>query len=271
MEHHGANPENQIVAIIPARLESTRLLGKLLLEIAGRPLILHTAERVASAARIDETIVATDSAEIRAVVERAGFRAVMTDAGHKTGSDRIAEAASRFPGAGIIVNVQGDEPMISPSTIDRAIDAMTADPNADIVTTWEPVADPRDVLSPDTVKVVCDPSGRALYFSRAPIPFPREAARAHGSLDAAIRLEPGLVGRFRKHTGLYVFRRDALFRFTSLGPSPAESAEMLEQLRALENGMVIRVVESDGPSFGVDTAEDLDRVREIFRGRNRSL
>jgi 3-deoxy-manno-octulosonate cytidylyltransferase (CMP-KDO synthetase) len=268
VEHHGANPANKIIAIIPARLESTRLPGKLLLEIAGRPLILRTAERVREAGRVDETIVATDSAEITEVVERAGFTAVLTSREHATGSDRIAEAARSFPDAGIVINVQGDEPLISPATIDRAVDAMLADERADIVTTFEAIADPRDVLSPDSVKVVLSGTGDALYFSRSPIPYPRDAIRRHGSIETALRQIPELVGSFRKHTGLYVFRRDALFRFTSLAAAPLESAEMLEQLRALENGMRIRLVESAEASHGVDTQEDLERVRLFFEAGN---
>jgi 3-deoxy-manno-octulosonate cytidylyltransferase (CMP-KDO synthetase) len=185
----------------------------------------------------------------------------MTSEFHKSGSDRISEVASRIEGDPIIVNVQGDEPLISPKVIDSAVEALLSDPDADISTTSEVITDPDEVLSPDVVKVVRDASGYAIYFSRSPIPFPREAARRHGGLARALSAEPSILQQFRKHTGLYVFRRSSLMRYTALGPTQLEEMEMLEQLRALENGMKIKVVEVAERSLGIDTESDLAKLR----------
>ena len=159
--------------------------------------------------------------------------------------------------------------MIAPRTIDRAIAALLADAEASVATTCEPIETIVDVLSPDVVKVVTDERGYALYFSRAPVPFPREAARRYGSLAAALEVEPALLALFRKHTGLYVYRREFLLRFAEWSPAPLERTEALEQLRILEHGARIRVVEADEPSIGVDTPADLARVRAIIEGEVR--
>lgn len=214
----------------------------------------HTVSRV---------IVATDDARICDCVTSAGFEAVMTHEHHPTGTDRIAEVA-RSLAADVIVNVQGDEPLIEPDTIDRAVNALIADDEAEIATTCEPIDNPADVLSRAVVKVVMDDDGRALDFSRAPIPFPNQAVGRHGSIEAALRREPALLSTFRKHTGLYVYRREFLLRFSSWPQSERERAESLEQLRALERGVKIKVVEATSPSIGVDTIEDLERVRAII-------
>lgn len=264
MEQHGNNHRQKVFAIIPARYQSTRLAGKLLLEIAGKPLILHTLEQAKKAKNIDETIVATDDEKILRVVVESGGKAVLTSGDHQSGSDRIAEVAETLPENSIIVNVQGDEPTIPPATIERAVAALLEADAADIVTTCEKIEDYRDVLSPDVVKVVTDTNGLALYFSRSPIPFPREAVQKHGTLEHALRNEPELISTFRKHTGLYVYRREFLLRFTRLAQTNLEKTEMLEQLRALENGARIKVVEVDESSIGVDTREDFERVREIL-------
>ena len=227
-------------------------------------MIVRTLDQVRRASLVDQVIVATDHEGVADAVRIAGGTAVMTDPAHESGSDRIAEVARGFAAGTIVVNVQGDEPMIPPSTIDAAIDAMLASPDADIVTTWEVIACAADVLSPDVVKVVSGRDGNALYFSRSPIPFPRDQVRRHGSLAQALENEPELSGEFRKHTGLYVYRRDALLRFTALGPTPFERLEMLEQLRALENGFRIKTVEVHESSVGVDTESDLERVRRYF-------
>lgn len=253
-----------MIAIIPARFASTRLPGKLLLEIGGKPLILHTLAQAAKARAVSRVIVATDDGRIEQAAKDAGFEAVMTSAGHASGSDRVAEVAKAVPPGSIIVNVQGDEPLISPETIDRAVEAMTGDPRADIVTTSEPIDSLDDLLNGNVVKVVTNDEGRALYFSRSPMPFPRDAALRHGGdPGAAIRSEPELLSIFRKHTGLYVYRREFLLEFTRMPQSKLERIEMLEQLRALENGAVIKVVEAASRSIGVDTQEDLDEVRRI--------
>ncbi|MEP6945132.1 MAG: 3-deoxy-manno-octulosonate cytidylyltransferase [Acidobacteriota bacterium] len=253
-----------MTAIIPARYASTRLPGKLLLPIAGKPLLIHTVERTLKAKLVDRVIIATDNKRIARAVQDAGFEAIMTSAEHRSGSDRVAEVASGLPAGSIVVNVQGDEPLISPATIDAAASAMLRSSDREIVTTCERIDDPLDVLSPDVVKVVTDVNGDALYFSRSSIPFPRDAANRHGSIELALGAEPALLRDFRKHTGLYVYRREFLLEFCQMPQSYFEQAEMLEQLRALENGVRIRVVEVDDSSIGVDTADDLERVRRII-------
>jgi 3-deoxy-manno-octulosonate cytidylyltransferase (CMP-KDO synthetase) len=267
VEQHGNNHRQKVFAIIPARYESTRLAGKLLLELGGKPLILHTLKQARKAVNIDRVIVATDDERILRVVRESGGEAVLTSPAHQSGSDRLAEVAESLPENSIIVNVQGDEPTIPPRTIEKAVEAILADQAADIATTCEKLADPRDVLSPDVVKVVTDRDGYALYFSRSPIPFPREAVKRHGTLENALRAEPELLGLFRKHTGLYVYRREYLLEFTRLAQTTLEKTELLEQLRALENGARIKVVETEESSIGVDTAEDFERVRKIIESR----
>lgn len=253
------------VAIIPARYASTRLPGKALLEIAEKPMILWVLERALAARNVSRAIVATDDRRILDAVCAAGYEAVMTSPTHQSGSDRLAEVAATLDEAEMIVNVQGDEPLISQRTIERAIEQLANDDEAMIVTTCEPVTEAADVLSNDVVKVLSDSAGRALYFSRAPIPFPREAVRRHGTLEAALAREPSLLKLFRKHTGLYAYRRSFLLEYTGWPPSELERTEALEQLRALERGATIRVIETDEPSIGVDTPEDLERVRAIFK------
>lgn len=267
MEQHGKNPEQNVIAIIPARLRSTRLAGKLLLDLGGKPLILHTVEQAKKARNIDKVIVATDSEEILNVVSKSGNEAVLTSPEHQSGSDRIAEIAARLPENSIIVNVQGDEPAIPPQTIEKAVEAILSDATIDISTTCERIEDYRDVLSSDVVKVVTDKNGFAHYFSRSPIPFPREAVKDYGTLENALRNEPELLALFRKHTGLYVYRREYLLKFTRFQQTDLEKMEMLEQLRALENGARIKVVEVGQSSIGVDTAEDFERVKLILENQ----
>jgi 3-deoxy-manno-octulosonate cytidylyltransferase (CMP-KDO synthetase) len=264
VEQHGNNQRQIVTAIIPARFSSTRLPGKLLLSLAGKPLILHTVEQAKLARNVSRVIVATDSEKILKVVEASGNEAVLTSANHQSGSDRIAEVAANLPENSIIVNVQGDEPVISPRTIEKAVEAILADDAADITTTCEKIEDWRDVLSPDVVKVVTDNNNFALYFSRSPIPFPRERVQRNKTLENALRNEPELLGLFRKHTGLYVYRREFLLKFTKLPQTRLEKIEMLEQLRALENGAGIKVIETEESSIGVDTKEDFERVKEII-------
>ena len=261
MEQHGNNPEQNIIAIIPARLHSTRLEGKLLLPLNGKPLILHTVEQARKARNLSRVIVATDSEEIVRVVQESGNEAVLTSPHHQSGSDRIAEVAENLPENSIIVNVQGDEPLISPMTIEKAVNAILQDESVDMATTCEPIHDLKDVLSADVVKVVTDKNGFALYFSRSPIPFPREAVRKYGSLENALRTDKHLLSLFRKHTGLYVYRREFLLKYTRFEQTNLEKTEMLEQLRALENGAKIKVVEVSESSIGVDTVEDFERVK----------
>ena len=267
MELHGEKPRQNVIAIIPARYASVRLPGKMLLEIAGKPLILHTLGQAAKARNVSRVIVATDDERIFRVVNENGGEAVMTSADHRSGSDRLAEVAESLPFESIIVNVQGDEPTISPRTIEIAVDAFVNDPSADIATTCEAIDDMSELLNGNVVKVVTGGDGYAVYFSRSPMPFPREAAlRYEGDPNRAIINEPDLMSIFRKHTGLYVYRREYLLEFAKLPPSKLEKIEMLEQLRAIENGARIKVVEVDEPSIGVDTAEDFERVKKNIEG-----
>jgi 3-deoxy-manno-octulosonate cytidylyltransferase (CMP-KDO synthetase) len=240
----------------------------MLLDIAGKPLILHTLSRAAEARTVSRAIVATDDRRIFDVVTGAGGEAVMTSPGHRSGSDRIAEVAGNLAIGSIIVNVQGDEPLISPDTIDAAVGALLGDPRADMATTCEPITDNwTELLNGNVVKVVIGDNGYALYFSRSPFPFPREASLRHGGDPGrAINEEPELLSIFRKHTGLYVFRREYLLKFAAMAQTRLEQIEMLEQLRALENGARIRVVEAAHSSIGVDTPEDLERVRRALEG-----
>jgi 3-deoxy-manno-octulosonate cytidylyltransferase (CMP-KDO synthetase) len=226
-------------------------------------MIIWVVERAQAAANVSRVIVATDDHRIRESVSDFGYEVVMTRADHQSGTDRLAEVALNFPDVDIIVNVQGDEPLIMPATIEQAIDALVDDPNADMATTWEPLESIADVDNPDVVKIVVSDDGNALYFSRAPVPYPRDEVRTHGSLAAAMVSEPGLLRQFKKHTGLYVYRRQVLLDFTSWPRTELESLEGLEQLRALEHGMKIKAIRATAASIGVDTPEDLERVRRI--------
>ena len=257
--HTGSNSQPKAVAVIPARYSSTRLPGKPLLEIAGKPLIVWVAERARAAATISRTIVATDDPRIVDAVNAAGFDAVITRADHATGTDRIAEVAHNLR-ADIIVNVQGDEPLIDPATIDRAVQALIDDPTAQMSTTCEPITDAADVANPSVVKVTIDDQGYANGFSRNPIPLPNQAVEKDGSIESSPD-ESGLLFSFRKHTGLYAYRRDFLLEYARWPQSENERKESLEQLRALDRGVKIKVVEAASPSIGVDTMEDLERVR----------
>lgn len=262
-------PVNRTVAIVPARLASTRLPKKALIEIAGKPMICWVAEKALAATNVDRVIVATDSQQIVDVVQQNNIEAVLTSPDHQSGTDRVAEVAASIPDAEIIVNVQGDEPLISPATIERAVETMKSEiekgaSGAGIVTTWEPIESLDDVLSPDVVKVALDEDDNAVYFSRSPIPYPRDAAKRHGSPDAALVSEPELLKLFRKHTGLYVYRRDVLLEFTNWPQTELERIEALEQLRALAHRVRIKVVEACSASTGVDTLDDLEKVRSVF-------
>jgi len=256
-----SNPKTNVVAIVPARYDSVRLPGKALLEIDGKPMICRVVERALAARNVARAIVATDDARIVEAVRLAGFEAVMTSPAHRSGTDRIAEVAASLANADTIVNVQGDEPLISPFTIERAVEALTDDAHAGIVTTWEPMESVTDVLNPDVVKIVMDDDGRAVYFSRSPVPYPRDAVRRHGTLEAALENQPGLLAAFRKHPGLYVYRREVLLQFARWPQSELEQLESLEQLRALEHGVKIKAIQASAPSIGVDTIADLEQVR----------
>ncbi|NNE64973.1 MAG: 3-deoxy-manno-octulosonate cytidylyltransferase [Pyrinomonadaceae bacterium] len=253
-----------MIAIIPARYESVRLEGKLLLPLAGKALILHTLEQASRSTHVGRILVATDDKRIAEVVEGAGYEAIMTASDHESGTDRIAEAASTFDDDSIIVNVQADEPLIDPVAIDLVVEAMLSDPEILMSTCCEVITDPSDVTDPNVVKVVIDKQGFARYFSRSPIPFPRDAVAKHGSLEAALNNEDKLVLGFRKHLGLYVYRKGFLMRFAGTARSELERTEMLEQLRALDMGAGIKIVETKPGSMGVDTRADYDAVKAIM-------
>jgi 3-deoxy-manno-octulosonate cytidylyltransferase (CMP-KDO synthetase) len=256
------NSKQIAVAVIPARYGSSRLPGKPLLKIAGKPLILWVAERALAAQSVSRAIVATDDARIFDTVTSAGFEAMMTRADHATGTDRVAEVAGNLD-AKIIINVQGDEPLIEPETIDRAVSELSNNGELPMATTCEPIIEAAEVLNPAVVKVVVDGDGYATSFSRNPIPWPNQAVTQHGSIEAALRNEPALLFSFRKHTGLYVYRRDFLLQFAGWPQSESERRESLEQLRALQRGVRIKVVDAASPSIGVDTIEDLESVRAL--------
>ncbi len=266
MELHGQNPQQNVIVIIPARYASTRLPGKMLLEIAGKPLILHTLGQTLKARNVSRVIVATDDERIFRVVTENGGEAVMTSAEHKSGSDRLAEVAETLPVDSIIVNVQGDEPTISAETIDRAIDALIGDQNAVMSTTCERITSLHgELLNGNVVKVVIDDNGYARHFSRSPMPFPRDASlRYGGDPGRALDAEPELMTIFRKHTGIYTYRREYLLRLAKLPQTRLEQIESLEQIRALEDGAKMRVVEAASSSIGVDTKDDFLRVKDLI-------
>lgn len=237
--------ETSVLAVIPARYESTRLPGKPLVDLAGRPMIEHVYRRAAAAALVDAVVVATDDERIADAVERFGGTAVMTAATHRSGTDRLAEIAAEVP-CRLLVNVQGDEPLLDPAVIDAVVAPMLQDESLAMATAARPAGSLDELHSPHAVKVVCDERGRALYFSRAPIP--------HGRDQSAL-------AEARVHVGLYVYRRDVLLTLAGLPPGRLEQLEALEQLRALEHGIGIHVVPTDYQSCEVNTADDLVRVR----------
>jgi len=237
------------VGAIPARYGSIRLPGKPLLLIAGRPMIEHVYTRVAQARGLDRVVVLTDDERIARAVEAFGGEWEMTPADCASGTDRIAWAARHW-NASAIINIQGDEPLIDPEEVSRLAAHLAAHPGDPVVTLATPAA-PEEMANPNAVKVVLARDGSALYFSRSPIPYPR------GEGGAAPL----------KHVGVYGYQRDALLRLAGLEPTPLERGESLEQLRALENGIPIRVLIVDRASIGVDTAEDLERVEKILTER----
>lgn len=246
------------IAMVPARAASTRLPGKALLDIGGLPMVVRTA-RQAAASGAQRVVVATDEAQIAEVVRSHGIDVVMTSPTHPTGTDRLAEACRllALDDDAIVVNVQGDEPLIDPGLVATVAQALVDDAEAAIATAAHPVTSAQELFDPNAVKVVCDARGRALYFSRAPLPWARDALAGGERV-----LAPGVPAL--RHIGLYAYRVGFLRRFPSLPQGVLEQVEALEQLRALEHGYAIRVhVTHDAPIGGVDTAEDLARVRAI--------
>src|SRR3989440_9870098 len=246
-------------AIIPARFASSRFPGKALADIGGKPMVVRVAERARDSGARD-VYVATDHGDIAAAVERYGHQAVMTRGDHATGTDRIAEVVERLGLAAdsLVVNVQGDEPMIEPGLI-RAVATLLEDtPEAAMATACHPIRDARELFNPNIVKVVLDHAGMARYFSRAPVPWAQDAFA-----DSTRSLPQGLP--FYRHIGIYAYRADFLRNYPRLERSPLEEFEALEQLRALWHGYAIAVaLRQDAPLAGVDTVEDLERTRSLF-------
>lgn len=236
--------DGRVLAVIPARWGSTRFPGKALAPLAGVPMVVHVARRAEAAAEVDRVLVATDDERIAGAVRGAGFEAVMTGE-CASGTDRVHAALAGLEGWEIAVNVQGDEPLLSSANIDVLVRGMRAAPELGMGTLCRPMPVER-LTDPNAVKVVRTASNRAIYFSRAPVPYPRDPGAA--------------AGLARLHLGIYAFRPETLARFVALPPSPLELAEGLEQLRALENGIDILVIDAPDDSWGVDTPEDLRRA-----------
>jgi 3-deoxy-manno-octulosonate cytidylyltransferase (CMP-KDO synthetase) len=246
-----SNVPKRILGVIPARFASTRFPGKALALLAGKTILQHVFERARDARYLTHIVIATDDERIAAAARSFRAPVRMTRADHFSGTDRVAEVASADT-AELIVNIQGDEPLIDPTAIDAAVLAMVDDFECPMGTLKKAMEDPREIEDPNVVKVVTDRTGRAIYFSRSPIPFVRSG-------------QPVASHPVRyKHIGLYVYRREFLLGYSDLPVGPLEQAERLEQLRALENGHPIRVVETEYESLGVDTPEDLDRVAALY-------
>lgn len=238
----------RILCVIPARYASTRLPGKPLASIAGKPMIQHVYERASQAERPNMVLVATDHELVYEAVQAFGGKVLLTSPEHPTGTDRLAEVARTYGDYDIIINVQGDEPLIAPEIIDQLAAAFDAAPDL-AMATLASVMEDSEYANPSAVKVVTDLQGYALYFSRSLIPFPR----------VSVKELP-----VYKHIGIYAYRRDFLLTFASLQPTPLERTESLEQLRALEYGYRIKVLKTDFQSIGVDTPEDLEKVNQLL-------
>jgi 3-deoxy-manno-octulosonate cytidylyltransferase (CMP-KDO synthetase) len=244
-----------VVAVIPARYASTRLPGKPLVPLAGKPMVQHVYERTKLASTVNRVIVATDDRRIIDAVRAFGGEARMTRADHRTGTERIAEVAAHETGD-VFVNVQGDEPLIDPTAIDTAVQALLEGEPAQIATVATPIRVTADIMDPNIVKTVLDFDENALYFSRAPIPWVRDTQHK-------------VHVKYWKHLGLYVFQRDALLEYPTLPQGELERIEQLEQLRWLENGWKIRVAEVEHDAVSVDVAEDVVRVEKLIEDEKR--
>ena len=242
----------QTAIIIPARYGSSRLEGKPLLEACGKPIIQWVWEKGCKGKCIDRVIVATDDERIFNACKKFGAEVEMTSAEHKSGSDRIAEVANRHPEIGYIINVQGDEPLIEPANIELVRKGVVEDDSADISTLVREIKDEDEVNNPNLVKCVFDLNGYAMYFSRSKIPYERKVN------------EGGW--KFYGHLGIYGYKREALFKMTKLPQAPCEMAESLEQLRALQNGMKIRVAVVENVPVGIDTIEDFNKFKAMVEG-----
>ena len=247
---------SRAVGIIPARWSSTRFQGKPLYHIAGKPLLRHVLERCLHASALDSVIIATDDMRIANAAFDWGAEIALTSPRHHSGTDRVAEVAKKATEFAYIINIQGDEPLVDPHLINRLVSKLRSNRKIDIVTAAHPFSDPAEAASPHQVKVVVDSAGRALYFSRAAVPYARNFSQA----------------RYLRHQGIYGFRREALLQFVKWKSAPLERAESLEQLRALENGVKVHVLVTKHGSPGVDTPEDAMALEQkLARVRGRSL
>jgi len=243
--------EKQTAIIIPARYGSSRLEGKPLLKACGKPIIQWVWEKGGKCKGIDRVIIATDDERIYNVCKEFGAEVEMTSTNHKSGSDRIAEVASRHPEISYIINVQGDEPLIEPENIELVRKGVVEDDNADISTLVREIKDENELNNPNLVKCVFDLNGYAMYFSRSKIPYERNTGKT----------------KFYGHLGIYGYKKEALFKMTRLAQTPCEMAESLEQLRALQNGMKIRVSVVDNVPVGIDTMEDFEKFKAMVEGQ----
>ena len=249
-----------IVGIIPARFASTRLMGKPLADIGGKPMIQHTYNSAKKSKLLDKVIIAVDDEKVLQVVKSFGAEAYMTPKDCASGSDRIAFVAEKIPDAEIIVNIQGDEPFIKGKMIDQAIEPLWIDNKVSLSTLARRITNVEEMKSPAVVKVVFDYHNYAMYFSRSPIPFVR---------DARTNLEKVQSADIYKHIGLYVYRRETLLKFTKLKPTDLEQIEKLEQLRFLENGFKMKIVVTEYDSLSVDTPRDLELARRFLDRQNK--
>ncbi len=256
----------RVVAIIPARWASTRFPGKPLARIKDKPMIQWVVEQAQKASRVSEVIVATDDKRILDAVIGFGGKAVMTSQDHISGSDRIAEVASGL-NCDIVVNIQGDEPLIPPENIDQVVDCLENNPASKVATLMMAVRAWGEITDPNVVKVVADQKGRALYFSRSPIPFHRDAWQ-NGLPENIPKVKEERIDRVYKHIGLYAYTRPFLMEFTQLLPTPLEQLEKLEQLRILENGYPVHVEITEKLSMGVDCLEDLGKIERFLDREN---
>lgn len=256
------------VIVVPSRYHSTRLPGKPLLDIAGEPMVVRVWRRCRAVRGADRVVVATDDERIAAAVEEAGGEAKMTASTHPSGSDRACEAVAGEE-CDLVVNVQGDEPFLDPGAVDGLIDYFRAGGDAPAATLATALGGARELFDPDVVKVLVGEDGRAVYFSRFPIPYRREMWEVKGTLWRGRAEEEGTgsAGSCYRHLGVYAFRPDFLRLYTSWRPTPGEQAERLEQLRILEHGERIQVLVTDYQGQGVDTPEDLERAREEAGGK----
>ncbi len=255
-----------VLGVIPARFASTRFPGKALAPLGGRTLLERVWRRASDARRIERLVVATDDERIAAACRAFGAEAIMTSPAHASGTDRVAEVALGLERVfTVIVNVQGDEPFVTGTSLDLLVDAFESERPPEMATLAEPLAGADEIFDPNVVKVVTALDGRALYFSRAPIPYHRgSATRLAADFRGGLLGRPGGLAGYRKHQGIYAYRRETLLALTRLRPSPLEMDEGLEQLRALEAGLAIRVLDSDFHSVAVDTPEDLARAESLL-------